>query len=707
MSVALESLESRILQAADLFGVGTDWRVYELALDADGHGVGSWNPTSWSGQIVSNVSQSNDTNGRLHLFGVGGDGRVYEQDLDAWGGSLSAWFPTSSAGLIVSSVSVSADGRHLFGVGSDWRVYEQDLDANGHAIAGWSATSSTGQIVGNVAVDGSHLFAMGSDGAVYEQDLDVNGRALTGWFPTAAGTIAGNISLSPDGRHLFAGGTDGRVYEQDLDANFHSMSKWNPTSTSGLIDSTVTVVRNHIFGVGRDGRVYEQDLDSNYHANSDWRATTTAGTIVSDVSAYGPHLFGVGGDGRVYELDLDPFSYTAIGSWYPTTTSGQIMGNVSIATPGVAASVGASAYGNNLDEPSSVAVYKGVKGTLFGPNGPSYRDVRQNLLGDCWLLASLAEVAARAPQVIRSMFTYTGTTVVNGDVVDTYSVRFYDTNQFPHYVTVDTALPEGGSYYDLPVGGPNAINGSMSPVLWVALAEKAYAEANACGFIRSGSAARNAYSVMNWGDSAVALRAITGMKVTNFGTDPSRTVTSWYAGQFVVLCTPHKPVSPYIVGDHCYALVDYNPTNSAPFLVFNPWGTDANGWAPGHANSIFGLFWANAADISQNFSGQSLTYGAIDLNALAAATNALGVVPDPAEARAGSASPGPLPLPGVEVGQRAVRLAGTDQPSESTVPTLLEDSTLTALAAELIRPGYGRSRRGSESILGIDDLRWS
>src|SRR5689334_10268124 len=34
MAVAVESLEGRILQAADLFGVGTDWRVYELALDA-------------------------------------------------------------------------------------------------------------------------------------------------------------------------------------------------------------------------------------------------------------------------------------------------------------------------------------------------------------------------------------------------------------------------------------------------------------------------------------------------------------------------------------------------------------------------------------------------------------------------------------------------------------------------------------------------
>jgi hypothetical protein len=37
--------------------------------------------------------------------------------------------------------------------------------------------------------------------------------------------------------------------------------------------------------------------------------------------------------------------------------------------------------------------------------------------------------------------------------------------------------------YDQPVGGSGAVNGSTSPVLWVALAEKAYVEANAAGVV--------------------------------------------------------------------------------------------------------------------------------------------------------------------------------------------------------------------------------
>ena len=42
---------------------------------------------------------------------------------------------------------------------------------------------------------------------------------------------------------------------------------------------------------------------------------------------------------------------------------------------------------------------------------------------------------------------------------------------------------------------------------------------------------------------------------------------------------------------------------SQPFKVFNPWGTDSSGWAPGYSGTNYGLFTANAAFISQNFAG--------------------------------------------------------------------------------------------------------
>ena len=53
-------------------------------------------------------------------------------------------------------------------------------------------------------------------------------------------------------------------------------------------------------------------------------------------------------------------------------------------------------------------------------------DVQQGQVGDCWLMASLAEVAARDPQDIRNMFTADGTAVENGATVSLYTVRFFN-----------------------------------------------------------------------------------------------------------------------------------------------------------------------------------------------------------------------------------------------------------------------------------------
>ena len=77
-----------------------------------------------------------------------------------------------------------------------------------------------------------------------------------------------------------------------------------------------------------------------------------------------------------------------------------------------------------------------------------------------------------------------------------------------------------------------------------------------------------------------------------------------------MLCTG-TPTSSDIVGSHCYAMVGYNASSGKPFEVFNPWGTDSSGYAPG-SGTIWGLFTANAAFISQNFTTQSLGTGAIN-----------------------------------------------------------------------------------------------
>jgi hypothetical protein len=255
-----------------------------------------------------------------------------------------------------------------------------------------------------------------------------------------------------------------------------------------------------------------------------------------------------------------------------------------------------------IDHPAASSAYTAVSGSLFGTNGPSYLDVRQGAVGDCWLEASLAEVAAREPSVIRSMFTYQGTELENGSTVGLYSVRLYDAGGTAHSILVDTELPSGGGTYDHPVNG----------VLWVALAEKAYAEANGMRYVTTGNVGSDSYGALAGGSPDWALHAITGKSVSDSSINPSNIASAWNAGELIVLCT-NSPASSYIVGNHCYAVVGYNASSNMPFEVFNPWGTDSNGWAPGCTNKTYGLFNANGAFLSQNFVTQAIGAGAENL----------------------------------------------------------------------------------------------
>jgi hypothetical protein len=57
--------------------------------------------------------------------------------------------------------------------------------------------------------------------------------------------------------------------------------------------------------------------------------------------------------------------------------------------------------------------------------------------------------------------------------------------------------------------------------------------------------------------------------------------------------------------------------------LFNPWGTDSSGWAPGYDNEVYGLFWESAAFISQNFKGQTFGAGETKVNNFTEPVNAV------------------------------------------------------------------------------------
>jgi hypothetical protein len=147
---------------------------------------------------------------------------------------------------------------------------------------------------------------------------------------------------------------------------------------------------------------------------------------------------------------------------------------------------------------------------LFGSTGPSMNDINQGHLSDCYLMASLAEVANNNPNIISSMFTSNGN--------NTYGVRFY-VNGVANYVTVNNELADGGSKFN---------NGAD---IWASLAEKAYAQlqdggAGAGGDLTGKSAGTNVSlinygpdwsSIGNNGYARFALEEITGAtQITEF-----------------------------------------------------------------------------------------------------------------------------------------------------------------------------------------------
>jgi hypothetical protein len=268
--------------------------------------------------------------------------------------------------------------------------------------------------------------------------------------------------------------------------------------------------------------------------------------------------------------------------------------NQSVTTPSGSTNV-------TIDHPTAATAYTVVSGSLFGASGPQFTDVHQGDEGDCWLESSLAAVAARYPSDITGMFTSAGTAVENGVTVSLYKVRFYNSSGTAEYVTVDNELPSGGQYYDQVKGG----------VLWVALAEKAYAEANGLGYVTTQYAGQDAYSALNGGLPSWALQAITGLSSNYFAINPTNMAAAWNSGKIIVLGSSVSANDNLIVGDsegtHAYAVVGYNASSSTPFELYNPWGLSStlNATMNWNGHTVYdGAFYASSSLIASDFADQ-------------------------------------------------------------------------------------------------------
>ncbi|WP_431052258.1 C2 family cysteine protease [Roseateles sp. L2-2] len=188
----------------------------------------------------------------------------------------------------------------------------------------------------------------------------------------------------------------------------------------------------------------------------------------------------------------------------------------------------------------------------------------QGGLGDCWLISSLEDIAADAPERLNGLISANG----NG----TYAVKFFNGGTDPVFVTVDGKVANYGAGTD--AGG------------WARLVEEAYVSACASGMLQGNgydTPWANKTDQLDGGVPAYALRTIAGgHDYTNYesGADAWEAVkAALESGSGLVSYASSDKVSTgsdgktNLVGSHAFSVIGVDETNHK-FIFRNPWSAD-------------------------------------------------------------------------------------------------------------------------------------
>jgi calpain family cysteine protease len=216
--------------------------------------------------------------------------------------------------------------------------------------------------------------------------------------------------------------------------------------------------------------------------------------------------------------------------------------------------VGKWFYGADLPAINvSGATYQAAKGSLFGADGPEASDIAQGAVGDCYFLSMLAETAMHSPQTIESMF------IDNGD--GTWTVRFYHAG-VADYVTVNADLPAYSDgqfvYANHDFGGHADKVSDSKNVLWVALAEKAYAQLAAEGWSIGGASTGQYAALSSAQTSEIAGEQITGWRNMQWINCKPTSLTTTTVQQIVANFNDGGLVTFCLHGDHYYYMTGYD-----------------------------------------------------------------------------------------------------------------------------------------------------
>ncbi len=267
------------------------------------------------------------------------------------------------------------------------------------------------------------------------------------------------------------------------------------------------------------------------------------------------------------------------------TFQGRTLGNLSTNSTAGQLNLLIDKWFYGADRPAltgSNLTYRIANGSLFN-GAPSYQDQHQGAVGDCYLISSLGVIAATTPDAIRNMF------IDNRD--GTYTVRFFTgaygafrnadgstSDGFRNgvgvadYVTVDRyfASTSAGRFAYSNAG---ALLSSSSNALWIALAEKAYAQWNETGQAGRGIAA-NSYASIEGGWMSTAKAQVLGYNSSNYhltNANQQTLIDALNSGKAVTIGTKLSGQSGALVASHAYSIMGYN-AQTDQFQLHNPWG---------------------------------------------------------------------------------------------------------------------------------------
>ncbi len=338
---------------------------------------------------------------------------------------------------------------------------------------------------------------------------------------------AGLISLA---RSL---GGDGNLSRNDMISIFRNTKDQGQIDANEITDLRTLVSNATRFSISESVRVLSDYIVNGNPANQWWTGGTTNQTALGNLA--------VGSS----ETQMERL----VGKWFLGSDRPDIRAD------GDSANQSGGAYTGDK-------TYRAISGSLF-QNGIDAEDIAQGALGSCYYLAVLASIAQEKPSYIQNMF------INNGD--NTYTVRFFN-NGIAQYVTVDNYLPTNSTGRLIYSSAGNAFNDSTNE-LWVALAEKAYAQLAESGWSRPGEV-KNAYTSIEGGWMDYVTTQITGINAT------LKEVSTLTKNQLIALANSNQILTAGfvygagygVVNGHAYTVSGYNAATGT-FYLRNPWAT--------------------------------------------------------------------------------------------------------------------------------------